>query len=59
MKDIEIARFEINTNMEQDLENLLNGKAKNFELLTSFGPVSFSGKLYVFFVFQRIKPGAG
>lgn len=54
MKDIEIARLEINADLEKNLENLLNNKAKNFELLTSFGPVTYGGSIYVFFIFQRI-----
>lgn len=53
MKNIEIARFELNAELENRLEELMNNKAKDFELKSSFGPVTEGGKSYVFFVFEK------
>ncbi len=53
-KLIEIARLQIDANLEKKLEKLMNTKAKDYDLLNSFGPVTSNGKLYVFFIFQKM-----
>lgn len=53
MKNIEIARLELNGELENRLEELMNNKARDFDLKSSFGPVTDGGKIYVFFVFEK------
>ncbi len=50
----EIVRFELNKDVEKNLDDLLNSeKAKGFKLVSSFCPPVVDGKIYVVFVLQK------
>lgn len=55
MRNIEIATLKVDDQLESKLEELVNNKARDFELLTSFGPVTHKGAYHVFFIFQKIE----
>lgn len=39
MANIELKSFKIDANLEQTIENFVNGPAADFDLLSSFGPI--------------------
>lgn len=55
MANIELKSFEIDGDLEQNIENFVNGPAANFELLSSFGPIvkPEDGKSYVMIIFRQ------
>ena len=55
MANIELKSFKVDSDLEQAIEDFVNGPAADFEIVSSFGPVvnPSDGHQYVFLIFRQ------